>query len=105
MGKITKSFRTDGVPAEIPKQHLQNICLELYRYINLLSGPYSKFILAVIILQFLFICVQTEQPKGQLQSEHEWMKINKHTQSTKQVKIIITIYNNNKNNSIKFFIH
>jgi hypothetical protein len=38
------------------------------------------------ILQFLFICVPTQQPKGQLESEHEWMKVNKHTQSTKKAK-------------------
>jgi hypothetical protein len=35
--------------------------------------------------------VPTQQPKGQLQSEHEWMKVNKHIQSTKQGKTIITI--------------
>jgi hypothetical protein len=25
-------------------------------------------------IQFLFICMLTQQPKGQLQSEHEWKK-------------------------------
>jgi hypothetical protein len=35
-------------------------------------------------IQFLFICVLTQQPKGQLQSEHKWKKRNKHAQNTKQ---------------------
>jgi hypothetical protein len=38
----------------------------------------------------LFICVPT-QPKGQLRSEHDWKKGNKHTQSTRQGQIIIII--------------
>jgi hypothetical protein len=42
-------------------------------------------------IQFLFIFVPTQQPKGQLQSEHEWKEGNKHIQSTKQGKIIIAI--------------
>jgi hypothetical protein len=35
-------------------------------------------------IQFLLICVLTQQPKCHLQSEHERKKENKHIQSTKQ---------------------
>jgi hypothetical protein len=28
-------------------------------------------IIIIIIIQFLFICMLTQQPKGQVQSEHE----------------------------------
>jgi hypothetical protein len=51
-----------------------------------------------ISIQFLFICVPTQQPKGQLRSEHEWKKVNKHTQST-------TRQNNNNNNNNSLLIH
>jgi hypothetical protein len=39
----------------------------------------------MILIQFLFICVPTQQLKGQLQSEHEGEKGNKLTQRTKQL--------------------
>jgi hypothetical protein len=40
--------------------------------------------------------VPTQQPKGQLQSEHELKKGSKHTQSTKQGEIIRVIMAKNK---------
>jgi hypothetical protein len=45
-------------------------------------------------IQFLFMCVPTQQPKGQLQSEHEQRKETKHTQTkyrNKDIYIIIII--------------
>jgi hypothetical protein len=57
-------------------------------------------------VQFLFICMLTQQPKGQVQSEHEWKEErNKRVQSTKDgiykdaicvimhnVKVVITTF-------------
>jgi hypothetical protein len=31
-------------------------------------------IIILIMIQFLFVCVLTQQPRGQLQSEHEWKR-------------------------------
>jgi hypothetical protein len=44
--------------------------------------------------KFIFIYELTSQPKGQLQTEHEWRKETKHTQTKYKNKAIFIRYNN-----------